>query len=72
MNEIGKSGYRGVKWHGPSNRYIARIRIHGKRTFLGAYWTKEEAALSYDRAARTYHGAGARLNFPNKEMEVAA
>lgn len=40
----------------------AHITIGGKFTFLGAYGTQEEAARSYDAAAREYFGEFACTN----------
>ncbi len=45
-------------------RFGARIAVDGTRFSLGVYATEIEAAIAYDAAARRYHGAFARLNFP--------
>lgn len=67
--QLSKTGYVGVKWHGPVNAYVARIRIHGKRVWLGEFETPEAAARAYDDAARTHHGEDALLNFPTPDDE---
>lgn len=56
--------YRGV-WmaHG---RWVARIRVHGKAIWLGAFDSALEAALTYDVTASSLHGEFARLNFSEK------
>lgn len=49
----------------------ARIRVEGKRIFLGYFDTPESAALAYDIAARTYHKEYGRYNFPLKGEQSA-
>jgi len=57
-----KTGYKGV--YRIRNRWQASITVDGKRIRLGAFGTPEDAARSYDAAAREYHGEFAKLNFP--------
>ena len=59
------SGYKGVwfykgKWR--IKRWVAEIHVNSKKINLGNYYTKEEAALSYNQAAQKYFGEFARLN----------
>lgn len=60
------SGYTGIFYRKDSKRkkrWGAHIRIgDGKRLALGTYYTKQEAAMAYNRAAIKYHGEFARLN----------
>jgi hypothetical protein len=57
----GASGFIGVIKIGPT--YEARIRVNGKRIYLGKYPTAEDAARARDDAAVKYHGNFAKLNF---------
>lgn len=61
------SGYRGVTADTRPKRvtaWIAQIQSDGKRHYLGAFVSAEDAARAYDKAARKLHGRFARLNFP--------
>lgn len=50
------SGFPGVSFHIGSKKYIARIRLNGKRVHLGYFSTAEEAAEAYEQAKRTRPG----------------
>jgi hypothetical protein len=54
----------GVKWSRKTGKWAARVKVRGKKVFLGHYVDDEEAARAYDRAARCHHGPRAKLNFP--------
>lgn len=57
-----KTGYQGVFWNKPKNKYMASICSNYKSIYLGLYNDIEEAALAYDSAAIQIYGMGAKLN----------
>jgi hypothetical protein len=48
-------GVRGV-WLLPHGKYAARIRVNGKKIFLGSFATVHEAGKAYARAAKKAYG----------------
>jgi hypothetical protein len=58
------SKYRGVNWNKRNSKWIAQISYDGKNRGLGSFEDEEEAARTYDRAARAHKGEKAQLNFP--------
>lgn len=50
------SGYKGVCWSKPAQKWQAQIFINGKAKYLGLYETAEDAHAAYQRAAPKYHG----------------
>jgi hypothetical protein len=59
-----RSKYKGVDWANDMKRWRARIRVNGKRIYLGSFTSELDAAKAYDKAAKKYHGEFASLNFP--------
>jgi hypothetical protein len=55
--------FKGVKREG--RKWYAHITVNYKRIHLGSFSDAHQAALAYDAAARSNHGAFATLNFPN-------
>lgn len=57
------SQYLGVDFQPERNRWRARIRVDGKGIHLGRYINEEDAARTYDDAAKIHHKEFANLNF---------
>ena len=55
------SGFKGVHWDKRAKKWMATIRINGKKTYLGLFATPELAYAAYCEAALKYHGEFARL-----------
>jgi hypothetical protein len=57
------SRYIGVYYERATGRWTVKIRVKGERLWLGRFTSEIAAARAYDRAAKKYHGAFAKLNF---------
>ena len=62
-----ETGLKGVGWHKARRKYHARIQLQGMRYHLGFFLDAENAALTYDAAARLLFGEFARCNYPDRE-----
>ena len=51
-----KSGYKGISFNKPANKYQATIRINGNLKHLGYFETAEEASKVYEAKAKEIHG----------------
>ena len=58
----GSSAYKGVSFDRETGLWRAYYTKDRKRIFLGRYPTEEEAALSYNAAAKSAFGEYAKLN----------
>jgi len=58
------SAYKGVHWHAPQGRYVARITVNGKRRYLGYFTDPTFAAQVYDAAVARWRDDHAYRNFP--------
>lgn len=61
----GTSRYCGVYRHAAGKWCASCQNGSGKQVYLGWFDTEVAAAVAYDAAAREWHGAFARLNFPD-------
>ena len=55
-----KLGVRGI-WITTSGKYVARIKVAGKKKYLGLFDTIEKASVAYTRAAKDAFGPFARV-----------
>lgn len=69
MNQTAQVGadvpYKGVS-RTKFGRFVASIKVNGKRKYLGSFRTAEQAARAYDKAARRYFRNFACPNFPEE------
>lgn len=63
----GTSKYKGVTWRKDWGKWVAQIKVAGKKLSLGGYSKEEEAALAYNEAALKYFGEFSKLNNLVKE-----
>lgn len=63
------SRYRGVTLHKRTGQWMAQIVQRPKYVFLGRFDDPEEAARTWDMAARLIRGPAARLNFPGADLQ---
>lgn len=70
LNQATKGGsasrFKGVEYSRRRDKCFARIRINGKRTYLGSFDEEVDAARAYDRAAVEHHAEFGYLNFPDE------
>ena len=59
----GTSQFKGVCWAKRYSRWVAYIKVKGKRIHLGTFTDEVKAAQAYDVAAREHFGEFALLNF---------
>lgn len=62
MNRSSASKYIGVYFEAARNKWVAKLKSHGKTYFGGRYETEEGAAIGYNILALTHHGSEAYLN----------
>lgn len=55
LKSTNTSGHRGVTWHKATNKWLAKICIHGKSRHLGLFIHIEDAIDVYVKAASTCH-----------------
>lgn len=62
------SKYRGVCWHKPSSKWIARVKHNARCMYLGTFKDEVSAARAYDIAVKQLFGDFARLNFNQQSI----
>lgn len=72
LNRNSTTGFKGVGYKTQLRRFFASIQVNGKRKHLGYFDDIIEAAIVYDRACYTLHGAFAHTNFPKFACGLAA
>lgn len=50
------SGFKGVTWSKVAGKWMAQIRTHGKKRYLGHYVDPADAAEAYRQAAAKHYG----------------
>lgn len=74
MNGKGHRGsssqYRGVCWHKQNKKWVTQARFKKKVINLGYFSSEIEAAKIYDNATKVFYKEFARLNFPEKNINV--
>jgi hypothetical protein len=56
------SGYKGVVWYKPLQKWQARIKFNYKSKHLGYFSDVLDAARAYNQAARDLYGEFAQVN----------
>lgn len=56
------SKYKGVSYHKQKKKWQASITVNGLRNYLGQFDTEENAAITYNEAAKKHFGEFSRLN----------
>jgi hypothetical protein len=49
------SSHRGVNWHKPAKKWVARIWVDGTNKHLGSFVDEDDAGRAYDAAIRKYY-----------------
>jgi hypothetical protein len=62
-----KSGYKGVSWYEPTQKWLTKICFRSEQFHLGLFTDPIEGARCYDRKAIELFGEYARTNFPVSE-----
>lgn len=55
------SGVKGVGWHGPRQKWRARLKLRGREISLGYYACKTAAAIAQARGIQEYYGEFGRI-----------
>lgn len=69
-NKNTSSTLKGVHWCKARKRWIARVCINGKSTYIGSFLSEDEAGIARDRVARDLCGDFARTNFKIQGVSI--
>lgn len=61
-NIAARGRYKGVEKVKKYDKWFARIRLNGKRKYIGIFNTPEDAARAYNEVAKDFYGEFALLN----------
>lgn len=64
-----KSDFFGVKWSDLKQKWAAKVKVEGSRTYQGWFDTEEEAARKYDEIVAPFNKP---LNFPDEAPAIGA
>jgi len=67
----GTSHYKGVSFYRKTDKWRAQVMMAGETYHLGLFEKEEDAACSYDAAAREIFGQFACVNFPIGQEQAA-
>lgn len=64
----GQSGFKGIYWNKNTEKWRVQVRHEGKYLSIipREYLNEAEAAMTYDKYIKQYHGEFAVLNFPEE------
>jgi hypothetical protein len=72
ISKNNKVGYKGVYIDKRrTKKYIVNIMVDYQKIYIGAYYTAEEAALNYNKAAIKYFGEYANINNVIKPIDLS-
>jgi len=63
------SGYRGVRWHKASQKWVARLTVNGVEHYLGLFSTAEDGHAAYTQAVSDLVG---EITAPNSDQVKSA
>jgi hypothetical protein len=62
--------YKGVSWRKDLNDWVSNIMINQNQKYLGRFHNEEDAARTYDKAAKKLFGEFACLNFKDQLKNI--